>query len=59
VAPYWIAALAIILAIEIHALIGNRGLATQKYVTAPAARGVIHAGFGTAVLLYLVASVLL
>jgi uncharacterized membrane protein len=59
VAPYWIVALVIILALEIHLLIGNRGLATQKYLTAPAARGVIHAGFGVAVLLYLVASVLL
>jgi hypothetical protein len=39
--------------------IGNRGLASQKYLVAPGPRGVIHAGVGLAVLLYLVASVLL
>ncbi len=59
VVPYWIVALAIILALEVHALIGNRGLATQKYLTAPGPRGVIHAGFGVALLLYLVAAFLL
>ena len=59
VAPYWVVVLAILAAAEIHALIGNRGLATQKYLVAPGPRGVIHAGVGLAVLLYLVASVLL
>jgi hypothetical protein len=59
VAPYWIVALAIILACEIHVLIGNRGLATQKMLTAPAPRGMIHAGFALAVLLYLNAAFLL
>ena len=44
VVPYWIVVLAIMLAVEIHMLIGNRGLATQKYLTAPAPSGVIHAG---------------
>jgi uncharacterized membrane protein len=59
VAPYWIVALAIIIGTEVHALIGNRGLATQKYLTTPSARGVIHAGFGVALVMYVVASVLL
>jgi uncharacterized membrane protein len=59
VAPYWIVALVIILAAEIHVLIGNRGLGTQKMLTAPAPRGMIHAGFGMALLLYLNAAFLL
>jgi uncharacterized membrane protein len=58
-AAYWIVFLAILVAVEVHALIGNRGLATQKYLTAPGPRGVIHAGFGLAVLLYLNAAFLL
>lgn len=52
-AVYWIIALAIILACEVHVLIGNRGYATQKLLTAPAPRGMIHAGFGLAILLFL------
>ena len=59
VVPYWIVALVIVLGLEIHMLIGNRGLATQKYLTAPAPGGVIHAGLGLAVLLYVVAAALL
>jgi uncharacterized membrane protein len=59
VAGYWVIALALILAAEVHAHIGMRGLATQKYLTAPPPRGVIHAGFGLALLLYLNASILL
>jgi uncharacterized membrane protein len=59
VVPYWIVVLAIVIALEVHVLIGNRGLATQKYLTAPAPGGVIHAGLGLALLLYLVASALL
>ena len=59
VAPYWIVALAIILAAEIHVLIGNRGLGTQKMLTVPKPNGMIHAGFGLALLLYLNAAFLL
>jgi uncharacterized membrane protein len=59
VAVYWLLVLVLLAAGEAHVLIGNRGLATQKYLTAPAPRGVIHAGFGFALVLYLVASVLL
>jgi hypothetical protein len=59
VVPYWIVVLAIVIALEIHMLMGNRGLATQKYLTAPAPNGVIHAGLGLALLLYVVASALL
>jgi uncharacterized membrane protein len=59
VAAYWVVALALILAVEVHAHIGMRGLATQKYLTAPPPKGVIHAGFGLAVLLFLNASVML
>jgi len=59
VAPYWIVALVIILAAQIHMMIGNRGLATQKYLTTPGPSGVIHAGLGLAILLYLNAAFLL
>jgi succinate dehydrogenase hydrophobic anchor subunit len=59
VAAYWVVALAILIAVEVHAHVGMRGLATQKYLTAPPPRGVIHAGFGLAVLLFLNASILL
>ncbi len=59
VAPYWIVALVLILAVEIHVLMGNRGLATQKYITTPGPSGVIHAGLGLAILLYLNAAFLL
>jgi hypothetical protein len=52
-------ALLIIVAVEVHLLMGNRGLATQKYLTAPSPSGVIHAGLGLALLLYLNASFLL
>jgi hypothetical protein len=42
-----------VVAAEVHLLMGNRGLATQKYLTAPAPSGVIHAGLLLALLLYL------
>ncbi len=53
---YWIIALVLILAVEIHAFVGARGLGTQKYIMAPAPSGVIHAGFGLSLVLYLNAS---
>jgi uncharacterized membrane protein len=59
VAAYWIVTLVVVAAVWAHALVGSRGLATQKYLTAPGPRNVIHAGFGLGVLLYLIASVTL
>jgi uncharacterized membrane protein len=59
VTPYWIVALILILAVEIHTLIGSRGLGSQKYITTPAPGGVIHAGLGLTILLYLNAAFLL
>ena len=59
VVPYWLIALAIIIAVELHVLIGNRGLATQKYLTTPGPSGVIHAGFLLAIVLYLNAAFVL
>ena len=59
VLPYWVVALVVLAAIEVHALVGNRGLATQKMLTAPPARGVIHAGLLAALVLYLNAAFLL
>ena len=56
---YWIVALIVILAVEANAIIGSRGLATQKYITAPAPSGVIHAGFGLTIVLFLNASIML
>jgi hypothetical protein len=52
-------ALIVILAVEANAIIGSRGLATQKYITAPAPSGVIHAGFGLTIVLFLNASIML
>jgi uncharacterized membrane protein len=59
VGGYWLVALVVILAVEANALMGAKGLATQKYITTPSPRGVIHAGFGLALLLYLNASIML
>ena len=59
VLPYWVVALLVIGAVEVHALIGNRGLGTQKMLTAPAPGGVIHAGLLAALVLYLNAAFLL
>jgi uncharacterized membrane protein len=53
---YWLLALIVILAIEVNALIGP-GAATQKALTT--VRGTIHGGFGSALVLFLLASVLL
>jgi uncharacterized membrane protein len=56
---YWVVALVVILAVEYHALMGAKGLATQKYITTPSPRGVIHAGLLLALVLYLNASLTL
>jgi uncharacterized membrane protein len=52
---YWLVALVIIVAVEIHALIGP-GLPTQKPLTS--VTGTIHAGLGLTLLLYVVGVVL-
>lgn len=59
VVPYWVVTLVVLAALEIHVLMGNKGLATQKLLTAPAPGGVIHAGLLVTVVLYLNASLLL
>jgi len=52
---YWVLALAIIVALEVNALMGT-GQARQKYLTTVS--GTIHAGLGLAVVLYLLGVIL-
>jgi len=56
---YWVVALIFIGLAEGNALAGSRGLPSQKYITAPAPSGVIHASLGLTLLLFLNASVML
>ena len=54
-ALYWIVALAIIVLVELNALVGT-GQARQKFLSTVS--GTIHAGLGLAVVLYLIGAVL-
>jgi uncharacterized membrane protein len=59
VAPYWVVALILIGLVELNALIGPRGLPTQKLLTSPGPLGTIHAGIVLTIVLYLVADLML